>query len=429
MLSLEDDVEAHALHRQGWTISAIARHLGRSRMTIRAYLAGTSVPGQRRRSGPDSFAAIEPYIRARLTEDAHVWGSALFDEVVRLGYERSYQRFTHELRVRGLRPHCEACAGVRGRPTIEIEHPPGEEVQWDWNELPSPWGEGDTHLLTGTLAYSGQTRGVFAESEDQPHLIEAIDVVLRMFGGTARQWRFDRMGTVVIIGTGRLLASFAAVAKHYGVSIAICPARHGNRKGCVEKSIHFGTQRWWRTAAVTGPEQATRAFEEFQRTIGDARERHGVTVAEAARREPLLSLPLTAYPTTVVVSRGVGPSALVEFRGNAYSVPPGLIGRDVIVQHRLDHPTFEIIAASGAAVARHRLAPPGAGRIIRLPEHHAALESAVLAAYTTATPCRRKENRPPGPQALAAAALIGRPHDDDVTVDLGWYAELAEVTP
>lgn len=25
-----------------------------------------------------------------------------------------------------LRPHCEACSGVKGRATIEIEHPPGE---------------------------------------------------------------------------------------------------------------------------------------------------------------------------------------------------------------------------------------------------------------------------------------------------------------
>jgi transposase len=427
MLSLEDDVEAHALHRQGWTISAIARHLGRSRSTIRAYLAGTSVPGQRRRSAPDSFAAIEPYARARLKQDAHVWASALYDEVQRLGYVRSYQRFTHELRVRGLRPHCEACAGVRGRPTIEIEHPAGEEIQWDWNELPSPWGEGDVHLLTGTLAYSGQSRGVFTESEDQPHLIEAIDRVLRMFGGTARQWRFDRMGTVVVVGTGRILASFAGVAKHYGADIAICPARHGNRKGCVEKAIHFATQRWWRTAVVTGLEQATCAFEEFQRTTGDGRERHGVTVAEAARDERLLSLPPGAYPATVVVGRGVGPSALVEFRGNKYSVPPGFVGRDVAVQHRLCAATLEIIAGSGVTVAQHRLAPAGAGLILRLPEHHDALERAVLAAYSTALPCRRKENRPPGPEALAAAAVLRGTPADEVTIDLGRYAELAEV--
>ncbi len=40
MLTRENDIDVHALHRQGWTISAIARHLGRDRRTIRAYLGG-----------------------------------------------------------------------------------------------------------------------------------------------------------------------------------------------------------------------------------------------------------------------------------------------------------------------------------------------------------------------------------------------------
>ncbi len=39
MLTREDDVDAHALRANGWTISAIARHLGHDRKTIRAYLA------------------------------------------------------------------------------------------------------------------------------------------------------------------------------------------------------------------------------------------------------------------------------------------------------------------------------------------------------------------------------------------------------
>jgi len=38
MLSWEESVEAHSLWRQGWKISAIARHLGRDRKTIRRYL-------------------------------------------------------------------------------------------------------------------------------------------------------------------------------------------------------------------------------------------------------------------------------------------------------------------------------------------------------------------------------------------------------
>ena len=36
VLTQEEDVEASALHKQGWSISAIARHLGRDRKTIRA---------------------------------------------------------------------------------------------------------------------------------------------------------------------------------------------------------------------------------------------------------------------------------------------------------------------------------------------------------------------------------------------------------
>jgi hypothetical protein len=38
MLTREDDIDVHALRRQGWTISAIARHLGRDRKTIRMLL-------------------------------------------------------------------------------------------------------------------------------------------------------------------------------------------------------------------------------------------------------------------------------------------------------------------------------------------------------------------------------------------------------
>ncbi|MGI9019052.1 MAG: hypothetical protein ACR2HR_18450 [Euzebya sp.] len=35
------------------------------------------------------------------------------------------------------------CSGVKGRPTMEIDHPPGEEIQWDWFErrhAPGPLG-------------------------------------------------------------------------------------------------------------------------------------------------------------------------------------------------------------------------------------------------------------------------------------------------
>ena len=91
---------------------------------------------------------------------------------------------------------------MKGRDTIEIEHPPGEEIQWDWFERRhAPWG-GTAYVLLGTLPHSSRVRGVLAESLDQPHLIEAMDAVLRRLGGTARVWRTDRLATVIVPGTG-----------------------------------------------------------------------------------------------------------------------------------------------------------------------------------------------------------------------------------
>ena len=260
MLTLEEDIDAHALAKQGWSVSAIARHLGRDRKTIRAYLKGERTPGVRAKpvdGQQDRVAPFVDYITARLAEDPHLWAMTLFDEITKLGYTGSYPTLTRAIRARGLRPVCASCTPTRGRPVAIIEHPPGVETQWDWLELPDPpqhWGWGSSaHLLVGTLAHSGKWRGVLLESEDQAHLIAGLDRVSRALGGLTQRWRFDRMATVCHPATGRVSASFAAVAKHYGVGIDICPAFAGNRKGVVEKVNHTAAQRVWRTAVPRRP--------------------------------------------------------------------------------------------------------------------------------------------------------------------------------
>jgi len=431
MLTWEEDVEAAALRAQGWSIAAIARHLDRDPKTIRAYLNGDRIPGQRQRSTPDAFAPFVAYVTARLAEDRHVWATALYDEVVALGYRGSYPSFTRALRTRQLRPRCEACAGVKGRETVELDHPPGEETQWDWLELPgAPWG-GIAHVLVGALSYSSQARAVLAEAEDTAHLVEALDGVLRRFGGTTRRWRVDRMATVIDPDTARLQPGFAAVAKHYQVGVDPCPPRRANRKGVVEKANHFLAQRWWRTARLGAPADAQASLDRFLATTGDARPRlGGRTVGELAETEPLRPLPVDPFPATVEVTRVVAATCLVAFRGNRYSVPPGLVGQTVVVRHRLGTCELAVASPTGVALASHRLAPPGAGRTQRLPGHTAALEHVVLAAFTTDRPCAPKPNRPPGPEALAAAHQLTLLADGGgVTVDLARYAELARGAP
>ncbi|MDQ3783135.1 MAG: IS21 family transposase [Actinomycetota bacterium] len=419
MLTREDDIDAHALHKRGWKITTIANHLGRDRKTIRAYLTGERVAGQRARSSPDLFERYEPYCAARLGEDPHLWASTLMDELTDLGFTGSYPTLTRQLRVRGLRPACEPCRPTSGRPVAVIGHPAGEETQWDWVELPDPpaaWGWGkQAHLLVGALAHSGRWRGVLVESEDQPHLIEAMDRVTRALGGVSRVWRFDRMATVCHPASGKVTASFSAVAKHYGVSVAICPARRGNRKGVVEKANHVAAQRFWRTLPdELTVAQAQARLDDWCVRRGDTRIRATAdgkfSVATVAAREPLLPVPAAPFPAELVVARTVSAQALVAYAGNFYSVAPELARTGVFVRVRLGAGHLQITTTTEHTVAivlaRHRLAPTGAGVMVRDHGHVLALDTAAMAAASSAPAHRSKVRIPPGAAALAAAQAL-----------------------
>lgn len=438
MISQGEDVEAHALRQQGWSISAIARHLDRDRKTIRAYLNGERTPGVRKPAAAvDPFDAFEAYVRQRFVDDPHVWSITVFDEVTAAGYVGSYPTFTRKLRQRSLRPACEACAPATGRAAAVIAHPPGVETQWDWVEFPDPpahWGWGRcAYGLLGTLSRSGRWRGLLAGSMEQAHLIQGLDPVSRNLGGVTQRWRFDRMATVAQPATGRVTASFAPVAKHYGVAVDICPPRRGNRKGVVEKAIHNAAQRWWRTVPDDAtPEQAQASWDAFCVRVIDPRERVidevRASIAEHAAAEPLRPVPLLPYPATITETRVVSAQALVAWRGNHYSVAPQLARSTVTVGQRLGEPFIDITTAAGVVIARHATAPDGVGAVVRTDTHVAELQSVVLAAFTTARPHRRKERIP---VSVDAAALLPAPAASttvhaDVVIDLATWAKAAE---
>ena len=118
MLVQEECVEVHASKRRGWSISAIARHLGRDRKTVRAYLLGERIPGDRARIGSDPFEPFEAYVRQRLSDDPHVWASALFDEIA------------------AYLPEGKAPAHKAGDPSTEGRRTPCYPVSLDWRALP-----------------------------------------------------------------------------------------------------------------------------------------------------------------------------------------------------------------------------------------------------------------------------------------------------
>ncbi len=88
------------LHRDGLPTREIARQLGHSQVTIRAYLRGQRTP-RSRASRPDLFTGtFADYCRQRFAEDPHLRSSTLFTELAELGFRGSRATF-----YRGLTRH------------------------------------------------------------------------------------------------------------------------------------------------------------------------------------------------------------------------------------------------------------------------------------------------------------------------------------
>src|SRR5437762_127094 len=80
---------------RGWSVSAIARHSGRDRKTIRKCLHG---PRSERERAPSCLEPYRAYIAARFDDDPHLLGSVLYRELVDAGFERAYTTMVGELR-------------------------------------------------------------------------------------------------------------------------------------------------------------------------------------------------------------------------------------------------------------------------------------------------------------------------------------------
>jgi hypothetical protein len=249
MLTEEDDVKIYALAARGWSVSAISRHTGRDRKTVSKYLAA---PRSVRAPTPSCLELYRAYIAARFEDDPHLEATVLHRELVDAGFGRAYTTLVGELRRLELRPVCLTCAHCRGDAvTTEIDHPAGEEIQWDWLELAAedvPWGEA-AYVLVGALSHSGRFRGVFCEQMTFGHLAAAMHQVLVARVAPRGCGAPIGMATIVTPQTGRITPDAAALAKHYGVAVAVCPARRAQHKGVVEKAIQYMTRSWWRTAA------------------------------------------------------------------------------------------------------------------------------------------------------------------------------------
>ena len=214
-------------------------------------------------------------------------------------------------------------------------------------------------------------------------------------------WRFDRMATVCDPGSGRVTASFAGVAKHYGrggdlPAAAREPQGRGG-EGQPHRRATLVAHPGRRCHRRAGPGRLDR----FCRARGDTRMRATAdgksTVAAVAATEPLHPVAAAPYPVIVAEQRTASRQALVAYRGNRYSVPPELAMATVTRDPPGRWPVHRHRHRTGIVIARHA-ARRRAGATVRDTGHVTALDAAAMAAASTGRPHRRKQRIPPGPR-------------------------------
>ena len=120
MLSADRVQQIFTLSAAGMPTRAIARQLGHSPQTVRAYLHQRRTPGARAISRPDLFTDLfADYCRQRFTEDPDLRPSSLYRELAGLGFPASRSTFYRGLTRRLLSP-----SGRRPSRTRE-QTPPG----------------------------------------------------------------------------------------------------------------------------------------------------------------------------------------------------------------------------------------------------------------------------------------------------------------
>lgn len=406
VLTGEEYADARKLYDEGWSLSAIARYLGRDRKTVRSYLVGGRTPGVRK-SSQDQFGPFAPYCRQRLRDDPHLEATVLLKEITELGYQGGYSTLTGALRRNRLRPVCVRCR-PGAAPEPDGAWAEGEELCFRWLKLPDPpplWGAyNDAHVLIGSLP-SGRWRAVLAENEDLPQVVETIDLVLRRLGRAGRHWRFEPTTAFHCHTTDRVKPELHQVARHYGTVIGSGRPGRSDPPSPDPDPLHPIADFWWRSVhADTRLHAAQERLDQLAAWLDVRHPEAGHPDHPNGTAEP--ALPELPFPARIKVRRTITHHDLVPFRGNHYAVPPGLAGAEVDVRWRLGESHLSITTARGAVIARHTLAPRGAGRTVSGPGHTIRLERPQGREGDSRAPCRDAVRPPLSPAALTHAHAL-----------------------
>jgi len=357
VIKLEELVMILDLHRQGLSVSAIARQAGVDRKTVRTYIAkGLEPPAYKKRPpAPSLVDGFEPYLRERLEAYPALTARRLLREIEERGFSGSYSVVRD--RVRDIRPARIARFEAR------FETPPGEQAQVDFARFEvafadEPGVKRIVWLFSMVLGYSRLIWARFVLHQDLQSVLRCHIAAFEAIGGAPKTILYDRMKTAVIgeDADGLVIYNRALVdlARHYAFQPRACRAYRAKTKGKVERPFRYIREDFFLGGAFRNLDDLNEQLRRWLDTVANPRV-HATTSrvvneAFAEERASLKALPTVPYNAVLRLERRASHEGMVSVGGNLYSVPD-TTRRRVFEVHVL---ADEIrIFEDGALVATH----------------------------------------------------------------------------
>ena len=366
------------LHRQGLSVSDIARRAGLDRKTVRKYIArGLEPPAYKPRKPRalliDGFA---PYLRERLASYPELSGRRLWREVRELGFKGGYTSVTGFLH--DIRP---APAPVFER---RFETPAGRQAQVDFAQFRTEFADDPGQvrivwLFSMVLGHSRLIWGRFVAHQDLQTVLRCHVAAFEALGGVPSEVLYERMRTAVTgedaEGVVVFNKSLVELGRHYGFLPKACRPYRAKTKGKVERPFRYIREDFFLARSFRDLDDLNAQFRQWLDGVANART-HATTrrvVSEhfADERSHLQLLPAGPFQAVLRLDRRITREGMVSVDGNLYSVPDLTRKRAVEVQvlagevriYEGDvliaaHPVLEGSGRRQIAAGHRRLPPP-----------------------------------------------------------------------
>ena len=327
--------------------SELARRLGVDRRTVKKYYEGNiEVNRKPKKSKIDDYYNLISSLLSAESDQIFHYKSHLYRYLVR-EHNLKCSRSNFNYFILKNNKFAEYFKPKSKKDAIKSETPFGKQAQFDWKEKLNFTFKDGTEMVfnVGSLVLSASRFKVWTicPSTSQTHLFDFLANAFETLGGVPSEILIDNASTMMDKSRtehsdGKINPKFQQLANDFGFKVVPCIRARPNTKAKVENPMRVIDEIMTYNGILGSVEEL---YEKMNLITNEANSRvcqaTGLPpiLAFNVEKEHLLPLPnakVCSYYKNVTITAKVNTSSLFKYKGNMYSVPPDMIGKNITIE-------------------------------------------------------------------------------------------------